>query len=140
MLSKVYDTGVAIVGVVDLVMTSLLTVLEPWILKPVSPVWALRTALDTDNPLGAVQEVPTKGLFVQYSNSIDPIGLILFTVKSKTFDTGDAEAFESDTVTFRTTKSSAFARLIGKARVVMIKKITPIYTALFVRTLSMTIF
>ena len=56
----------------DLVKTIRLAVLEPWILKPVSPVCPESTADAAENPVGGVQAVPTKGLFSQYSNSIEP--------------------------------------------------------------------
>jgi len=41
-------------------------------LKPVAPLWALKTAEETSNPAGAVQAEPITKLLLQYSNWTDP--------------------------------------------------------------------
>ena len=80
---KSYVTAVegSFVGALD--MTIALVVVAALTPKPVMPVWPAIVALETSRPAAVVHGVLIKGVFVQYSNSIEPISSVDAVLKEK---------------------------------------------------------
>ena len=111
---NVYATGIADGATAGLVITNLLIVLDGSILKPTSPVCVNSTAPVKSRPAGGVQIVLTNGLLIQYSNWMEPSGVIVGNVKLKRCDVS-AEGLGSATVTFRLLSCAAETGMVTKS-------------------------
>lgn len=107
-LLKIKWLGPILVLTEGLVSISELNVVLGCTLKPVSPVCVLITAVVTSIPAGAAQATATLGELVQYSNLIEPIGLIFGTENAKSCAVTSL-IFEVATITERCDKNAAFA-------------------------------